>query len=64
MVPEQIEREAEGISRLEQINASFERMIDEVNITAALRSATGVPSAPRAGCEGRLVNAGLPSVAK
>jgi hypothetical protein len=64
MVPKQIEREAEGVTRLEQIDASFERMIDEVNLSTALRSATAVPSKPRPGCEGRLVNAGLPSVAK
>jgi hypothetical protein len=64
MVPKQIEREAEGVTRIEQIDASFERMIDEVNVTAALRSATAVPSKPREGCEGRLVNAGLPSVAQ
>ncbi len=64
MVPEQITREAEGVTRLEQINASFERMIDEVNVTAALRSATAIPSTPRADCEGRLVNAGLPRVAE
>jgi hypothetical protein len=64
MVPKQIEREAEGVTRLEQIDASFERMIDEVDVTTALRSATAVPSKPREGCEGRLVNAGLPSVAK
>ena len=61
MVPEEIEREAEGVTRLEQINASFERMIDEINVTAALRSATVVPSKPREGCKGRLLNAGLPS---
>jgi len=64
MVPKRIERESEGVTRAEQISLSFDRMIDEVDVTTALRSATKVPSAPRPGCEGRLVNAGLPSVVK
>ena len=64
MVPKQIEREPEGVTRADQISMSFDRMIDEVDVTTALRSATAVPSGPRPGCEGRLVNAGLPSVAK
>lgn len=62
MVPKRIDREAEGVTRAEQISTSFDRMIDEVDVTTALRSATAVPSEPRSGCEGRLVNAGLPSV--
>ena len=62
MVPKQIDREPEGVSRADHVSQSFDRMIDEVDVTTALRSATKVPSAPRPGCEGRLVNAGLPSV--
>ena len=61
MVPQTILRESGGMTRAEQISASFDRMIDEVNITNALRSATATPSKPRPGCAGRLVNAGLPS---
>ncbi|HIF94107.1 MAG: hypothetical protein ABGX04_06215 [Myxococcales bacterium] len=61
MVPKTILRESGGMTRAEHVSASFDRMIDEVNITNALRSATATPSKPRPGCEGRLVNAGLPS---
>ena len=61
MVPKKIFRESGGMSRAEQVSTSFDQMIDEVNITTALRSATAVPSKPRPGCEGRLLTAGPPS---
>ena len=56
---EQIEREADGTSRQEQVARSFDRMIEDVDIITALRKATAVPSQPRPGCEGKLINAGL-----
>ena len=62
-VPKRIERESGGMSRGDQIAESFERMIDEVDLATAVRSATATPSKPRPGCQGRLVGAGLPSVA-
>jgi hypothetical protein len=60
MVPQKIMRESGGMTRAEQISVSFDRMIDEVDITNALRSATAIPSKPRPGCDGLLLNAGLP----
>lgn len=62
-VDKTIMRESAGMTRAEQVISSFERMIDEVNITNALRSATATPSKPRPGCDGRLLNAGLPAEA-
>lgn len=53
-----IDREPEGVTREEQIAQSFDRMIEEVNVVAALRAATKTPSKPRAGCDGALINAG------
>ncbi len=55
---ERIEREAEGISRKQQIALSFDQMIEEVDMIATLRAATRVPSPPRAGCSGMLIDAG------
>ncbi|HEB88824.1 MAG TPA: hypothetical protein ENI85_04565 [Deltaproteobacteria bacterium] len=55
---EQIEREADGTSRQEQIARSFDRMIEDIDIITALRKATAVPSEPRPGCEGKLIHAG------
>ena len=55
---EKIEREAGGTSREQQIGESFDRMIEEVDIISALRAVTRVPSKPRAGCNGMLINAG------
>jgi hypothetical protein len=63
MVPQTILRESGGMTRAEQVSASFDGMIDEVNITNALRSATATPSKPRPGCAGRLLSAGLPAEA-
>ena len=54
---EEIEKMAGGSSREEQIGDSFDRMIEEVNLIAALTAATSVPSSPRPGCEGTLVKA-------
>ncbi len=59
---ESIEREAEGIGREQQIADSFDRMIEEVDMITTLRAATTVPSPPRAGCSGTLIDAG-PSAA-
>ena len=59
--PQRIERESGGISREQQISNSFDRMIEEVNVTGALRAATGTPSGPRPGCKGNLVRVGLPA---
>jgi len=59
--PQLIERESDGTSREEQIRISFDRMIAEVNVTSALRAATGTPSGPRPGCQGSLVKVGLPA---
>ena len=53
-----IEREPEGTSREQQIADSFDRMIEEVDMITTLRAATIVPSAPRAGCSGTLIDAG------
>ncbi len=58
--PKRIERESEGVSRDEQVKRSFEQMIDEVNMTSAIRAATATPSGPREGCKGALLRAGLP----
>jgi hypothetical protein len=58
---EQIKREADGTSREDQIRASFDRMISEINIINALRKATKVPSAPRSGCQGNLIKARQPT---
>lgn len=55
---ESIERETEGTSREQQIALSFDRMIEEVDMIATLRAATRVPSPPRAGCSGMLIDAG------
>jgi hypothetical protein len=52
-----VKREAEGVSRSEQLSRSFDRMIDEVNIISAITSATVAPSDPRPGCNGDLVKA-------
>jgi hypothetical protein len=57
---QQIERESEGTSREKQIADSFDRMIEEVDMITALRKATAVPSPPRPGCDGALINAGRP----
>jgi hypothetical protein len=54
-----INRESGGMSREQQIGDSFDRMIEGVNIIATLRAATAVPSLPKAGCNGSLVNSGL-----
>ena len=56
---EKIEREADGTDREEQVARSFDRMIEDVDIIAALRKATVIPSKPRPGCKGALINAGL-----
>lgn len=61
---ESIEREAEGTSREQQIALSFDRMIEEVDMIATLRAATRVPSPPRAGCSGMLINAGSPTASQ
>jgi len=58
---QRIERESGGISREQQISNSFERMIAEVDVTGALRAATATPSGPRPGCDGALVDVGLPA---
>jgi len=55
---EKVERESGGMSREAQVRASFDRMIDDVDIITALRKATVVPSSPRPGCEGKLVSVG------
>ncbi len=60
---ERVEREADGTSREEQVEASFDRMIEDIDIISALRKATAVPSPPRPGCKGDLINAGRPSAA-
>ena len=52
-----VEREAGGTSRDQQLADSFDRMTAEVDVISALVAATRVPSAPRAGCEGKLVKA-------
>jgi hypothetical protein len=54
---EEIEKIDGGSTREEQIGDSFDRMIEEVNLIAALTAATSVPSPPRPGCEGALVKA-------
>jgi hypothetical protein len=59
--PQRIERESGGTSREQQIRNSFDRMIEEVDVTSALRAATGTPSGPRSGCEGALLKVGLPA---
>jgi hypothetical protein len=56
---QRIERESGGTSREKQIRDSFDRMIADIDITSALRAATGTPSPPRPGCGGKLVNVGL-----
>ena len=58
---ESIEREAGGTSREQQIADSFDQMIEEVDIITTLRAATLVPSKPRAGCSGTLIDAGRPT---
>jgi hypothetical protein len=58
---ERIKREAEGISRKKQIADSFDQMIEEVDMIAALTTATRIPSPPRPGCEGTLVKARTPA---
>ena len=58
MAPKRIEKEGEGVTREEQVRKSFDKMIEEVNIIAALRGATLVPSGPRSGCKGVLLDAG------
>lgn len=55
---EKIERESEGTSRDQQIADSFDRMIEEIDMIATLRAATRVPSPPREGCSGTLIDAG------
>jgi len=60
---EEIEREADGTSREDQIRASFDKMISDINIIDTLRKATKVPSKPRPGCKGGLINAGRPPTA-
>lgn len=62
IAPTRVEHEPEGVSREDQIRASFDRMIAEVDIITALRAATTSPSPPRAGCQGNLLKAGLPIV--
>lgn len=57
-VRQSIERESEGASRDQQIADSFDRMIEEIDMIATLRAATRVPSPPRAGCSGTLIDAG------
>lgn len=60
---ERIEREADGTSREDQIRKSFDKMISDINIIDTLRKATKVPSKPRPGCKGALINAGRPTAA-
>jgi hypothetical protein len=60
-IPQRIEREPEGVSRVDHVSMNFDQMIDEAAASAGLREATAIPSSPRPGCEGRLLNAGLPS---
>jgi hypothetical protein len=62
LAPKRIEREAEGGSREEQVRKSFDKMIEEVDIIVALRGATLVPSGPRPGCKGVLLDAGQVAV--
>ena len=57
VAPQKIKRERDGTSREVQISRSFDRMIDGVDMTTALRKATVVPSPPREGCAGSLTNA-------
>jgi len=52
-----IDREPEGVTREQQVGQTFDRMIEEVNVVAALSAATKIPSKPRAGCDGELVKA-------
>jgi hypothetical protein len=58
---EKIKREADGTSREDQVRASFDKMIADINIIDALRKATKTPSPPRPGCKGELIKAGLPA---
>ena len=58
MAPKRIEKGAEDVSREEQVRMSFDRMIAEVDIIVALRGATLVPSGPRPGCKGLLLDSG------
>lgn len=55
---QRFEREIDGPSREEQIGESFDQMIEDVDIITALRAATAVPSLPRDGCNGTLIDAG------
>lgn len=63
-VDERVMREHDGTSREEQVRKSFDQMVAEVDIITALRKATSVPSSPRPGCKGSLINAGRPAAAK
>jgi hypothetical protein len=62
MAPKRIEKEAEGVTREDQVHKSFDKMIEEVDIIVALRGATLVPSGPRPGCKGVLLDAGRVAV--
>lgn len=57
---ERILKEPAGKDRRQQVRDSFDRMITEVDIIKALRSATLKPSPPRPGCKGLLIRAGMP----
>jgi hypothetical protein len=61
---QRVEREEDGTSRQEQVEQSFDRMIENINIIEALRKATAVPSPPREGCSGSLVKAGQTAAAE
>ncbi len=63
VAPKRIERETGDTTRKQQIRNSFDKMIAEVDIIAALRAATVVPSPPRPGCNGDLLRAGIPDMA-
>ena len=55
---EKIDREPEGVDRADHVARNFDRMISEMNPIETLKAATAVPSKPRAGCKGSLIDAG------
>jgi hypothetical protein len=55
---QRVMREADGTSRQEQVEQSFDEMIENINIIEALRKATAIPSPPKEGCGGDLASAG------
>lgn len=55
---QQVEHEPEGVSRADHVGESFDRMISEMDPVETLRAATKVPSPPRPGCSGSLIDAG------